>query len=282
MNKKILYIAGGVTIFASVLIAVFFVGSPPERDVKWGVNFSVKHATEIGLDWKEAYIALLDEVGVRDVKIAAHWDQLEEQQNQFTFGDLDWQFKEAAKRNATVSLVVGMKTPRWPECHLPVWFGELEREAQERELLEYIEAVVARYKDNPQLVYWQVENEPFFGFGNCPWRDKTVLQKEVELVRSLDAEHSVVVTDTGEFSFWNRAAKYGDIVGVTLYRKVFSDPLGIYINYPLTPMTYWRKAQIIQSLFGKETIGIELQTEPWGPERWKYISLEEQAKTMTP
>ena len=145
-----------------------------------------------------------------------------------------------------------------------------------------LKVVVERYRNNPQIIAWQVENEPFFGFGNCPWRSKDVLIEEIDLVHSLDTEHPVVITDTGEFSLWDRAAKYGDIVGVTLYRKIYSDPLNMYISYPFTPMTYWRRAQIIKTIFNKETIGIELQTEPWGPKRWTYIPLDEQAKTMTP
>ena len=262
------------------LFVFFFVGFPQKQEVTWGVNFSQKHAEGVGLDWKELYTALLEDMEVRNFKIAVHWDQLEPAKDAFSFADLDWQMQKAKEKEATVTLVVGMKTPRWPECHVPSWAGEYSKEEQQQEIREYIEAVVERYKDSMALYSWQVENEPFFDFGLCPWRDTDFLKEEIEIVHSLDSVHPVIVTESGEFSLWNKAASYGDIVGVTLYRKVWFGEFNSYVSYPHTSTTYSRRAQLINTFFGKEVIGIELQAEPWGPSPWKELSIEEQAKTM--
>lgn len=271
----------GILAVLIIGILYFFVGKPPRTEhMIWGVNFSQKHASQLGLDWKETYVAFLDDLGAKHLKVAAHWDLLEPERDNFRFEDLDWQVREAEKRGAQILMVIGMKTPRWPECHIPKWAKDLEKEAQQERILVMIEKVVRRYKDSSAMWAWQVENEPFFPFGECPWVDKKFVQKEVTLVKSLDPARPIVMADSGEGSFWITAAKIGDIVGTTLYEKVWFRQIKRYITYPFPPVFYWRKAQLIDKLFGKEVIGVELQAEPWGPKLLYDLSLEEQKKTM--
>jgi len=100
-------------------------------------------------------------------------------------------------------------------------------------------------------------------------------------VKSLDhLKRSVVVSDSGEGSFWIQAAQLGDVAGTTMYKKVWFRQIGIYIHYPFPPAFYWRKAQIIKNFFDKKVICIELQAEPWGPALLYDSPLEEQRKTM--
>ena len=82
-----------------------------------------------GLDWKETYLALLDDLKVKNLKIAAHWDLIEPQDGVYDFADLDWQLEQARLHNAKVMLAIGMKTPRWPECHVPEWAKNIGKEA---------------------------------------------------------------------------------------------------------------------------------------------------------
>ena len=147
-------------------------------------------------------------------------------------------------------------------------------------LLDYIEEVVKRYKNSPAIWAWQVENEPFFPFGICPEPDKELLKKEIDLVKYLDGGRPVIISESGEFPLWISAAKYGDIVGVTMYKKVWFEELNSYLYYPFPPIFYWRKAQLIKRIFNKEVICVELQAEPWGPKLVYDLSLAEQEKTM--
>ena len=49
----------------------------------------------------------------------------------------------------------------------------------------------------------------------------------------------------------------------------------------MPPSYYWLKAKIIEKLLKKKVICVELQVEPWGPNKLIYdSSLEEQNKTM--
>ena len=269
-------------LFCSMAVfAFFFIGAEtPAQEVLWGVNFSQKHAALLGLDWRSVYLALLEELGAQRLKVAAHWDLLEQTPDTFSFEDLDWQVQEAALRNASILLVVGMKTTRWPECHIPSWAKGLTKEKQQQEILGALNEIVLRYKDSPAVWGWQVENEPFFLFGECPWKDSAFLRQEVDLVHKLDAKRPVVISESGEGSLWILAGAAGDIVGTTLYRKIWFSKLGRYIDYPFPATFYKRRAQLIQWLFGKEVIAGELQAEPWGPTLIYDSSLEEQQKTM--
>ena len=282
MRRILKYFLFGFLIFLLFFIFYFFVGkTKPAEKIEWGVNFSQKQAENLGLDWKETYLALLDDLKVKNIKLITHWDLIEPNKDDYRFEDLDWQIKKAEDYNAKILLVIGMKTGRWPECHEPEWAKGLSKEEQQKEILEIVERIVLRYKDSPAIEYWQVENEPFFPFGECPWVDEKFLKKEIDLVKSLDEKNRpIVISDSGEGSFWIRAARFDDIVGTTMYKKVWFHQLGIYIHYPFPPIFYWRKAQLIKKLFGKKVICIEFQAEPWGPKLLYDSPLEEQEKTM--
>ncbi len=274
-------ILSGILIIFLILIAYFFVGKPEKAEkIIFGVNFSQKHSAGLELDWKENYLALLDDLEVREIKLLTHWDLLEPERDNFSFGDLDWQINEAGKREAKIILVMGMKTGRWPECHIPEWAKELEKKEQQERILKLIQEIVLRYSQLEAINVWQVENEPFFSFGTCPWKSKDFLKQEVDLVRSLDPSRPILITDSGEGSLWIEAAKLGDIVGTTMYKKVWIDQLNRYVDYLIPSIFYRRKADLIQKVFNKEVMIVELQAEPWGPKLLYDLPLEEQKKTM--
>jgi len=126
-----------------------------------------------------------------------------------------------------------------------------------------------------------VENEPFFPFGKCPPPDEEFLREEIDLVKSLDDKNRpVVVTESGEFPLWFKAARFGDIVGHTLYKKVWIHQFKIYFTYPFPPVYYARKVWLVDKIFNKKVICVELQAEPWSPVLLYDSTLEEQEKTM--
>ena len=290
---RIILIVFGIIFF--IFFYYFFIGTPPRAEkITWGVNFSQKHAQNLGLDWKEVYLALLDDLKVKNIKVAVHWDLIKPTEGEYSFEDLDFQIREAENHNAKVLLVIGMKTGRWPECHIPNWAKNLTQQEQQREILEIVEKTVLRYQDSSAIKYWQIENEPFFPFGECPWIDKSFVKKEIEKVKSLDIQkRPTIVSDSGEGSFWITAASLGDIVGTTIYKKAWFSfswekrtlpflptKVGFYVHYPFPAIFYWRKAQLIQKFFKKDVICVELQAEPWGPKLLYDSPPKEQEKTM--
>ncbi|MFA7209699.1 MAG: hypothetical protein WC120_05495 [Parcubacteria group bacterium] len=248
---------------------------------KLGMTFSSKYASSIGLDWKANYIAMLDDLQIRKIRIPVYWDLVESSEGIYDFSDVDWQLDEAAKRNAEIILAVGQKTPRWPECNIPEWVRQDDSIRKDR-LLKFVDVVAKRYKDARVVKYWQVENEPFLRFGICPAPDAGLLDKEIAIVRAADNARDIIVTDSGELSLWVQAAKRGDIFGTTMYRTIWKKGIG-YFEYPIGPRFFQFKNLLIK-VFAQQAnaIVIELQAEPWISGATTDNALEEQFKSMNP
>lgn len=271
-----------------ILILVFFIFFAfsfghiyQKEEVQYGLTFSQKQAVDLGLDWKDLFVLMLDDLGVKRLRLSAYWDEIESIKDNFYWADLDWQIEEASKRDSQIILAVGGRLPRWPECHIPPWAESLGKTEREAKTLRYIEFVVKKYKDNKNIIAWQIENEPFLSnFGECPDLDPEFLDKEIALVKSLD-KRPIVITDSGELSLWVPAAERADIFGTTMYRKTYSSLLRAYVSYPIEP-SFFRVKRNLVKLFAKpdKWIVIELQAEPWGPVPFQNLSPEERARTM--
>ena len=187
---------------------------------------------------------------------------------------------EVKDRNINVILVIGMKVPRWPECHLPDFVKELSIEKREEALGKYLRKIIERYKNRSILYAWQVENEPFLRFGQCPERERDFLSNEITLVKSIDPIHPVIVTDSGELGLWYKAARVGDIFGTTMYRRVHSDLWG-YVDYHLPPGFFVLKEKLVRFFISnqsKKFIVVELAAEPWLKKQLYETTIEEQFK----
>ena len=292
MKKILKIIIICLAIILTVAIAVFcfyFVGSVKiSKNITWGVDFSQMQAQTLGLDWKETFLAIINDLGAKNIKIHTQWDWVEGKKGDFYFDDIDWQLAKAKDNNVKIIYVLGMKSGRWPECHIPVWASNLSEQEQKDAILNYIKQVVQKYKDNNIITYWQVENEPLFHFGKCPswyYKDDSFLKQEVALVKSLDLSRKVIVSDSGEGSSWFGVAKVGDKVGTTMYREAWmhiSESFGFSYKYLFSPIYYSRKALLVKKIFGKDVMCIELQAEPWVSKPFYNVSIIEQTKTMDP
>jgi hypothetical protein len=275
-------------LFLIIASSILFFKTPAGTtdNITWGVAFSQTFAEELGLDWKKVYIEILEDLKPAGLRLPVYWPEVEVEKGKFTFSDYDFMMNEAEKRNIPVILVVGERVPRWPECHVPKWTENMKKNKVQENLISLIEHTVKRYKDRDNLKMWQVENEPFLPyFGSCDIVDVKFLDKEIELVRFLDPDHKIMLTDSGELSLWLPAAKRADVFGTTMYRTVwsasFSKYLG-YITYPLPPKFFWFKANLVKLFYGDKPIIVsELQAEPWSPGLLlSELPQEEQKKSM--
>lgn len=253
------------------------------RQINWGVTFSDKFSRQLGLDPKKNFISILDDLSVDRVRLIAYWDDIEKEKDIFDFSELDWQIDEARKRNVKIILAVGMKVPRWPECHLPDWIKTLSAEEREKELKLYLAEIIKRYKNDKVIKIWQVENEPFLWFGQCPKRGKSFVSDEISFVKSLDSSRPILITESGELGWWPKAARRGNIFGTTMYRRVYNKYFG-EINYHLPPDFFILKEKTTRFLindYNKKFIVIELAAEPWTAKQIYEIGPEEQLKSFS-
>ncbi len=271
-------------IFAVCLGALFLLAQKqvPERIV-YGMSFNTPYANELGLPWREVYDAVIDDLGVRHLRLAAHWPMVEPQDGAYNFEELDYQMKRAEEVGADVIFAVGRRLPRWPECHVPEWGASLPWEKQKEQIRDYLKVVVERYKDSPAIIYWQVENEPYlevFAKEHCNELDEEFLIEEIELVRSLDPTRPILVTDSGNLGLWANAYKYGDAFGTSVYVYFWNPELGQFKTV-LPPWFYRVKENIISLFYGdKPTYLIELSAEPWLLEPVVDVDIETQYSRM--
>ncbi|MCL4366314.1 beta-galactosidase [Patescibacteria group bacterium] len=289
MVKFVIRILTGILAILFIIIlggAIFERTYPVPSQIKYGVTFSPRYARYLKLDWQKTYIQMLDDLGVRNLRIPTDWDLLEPQQGQYDFSWSDFMLNEAGKRGAKVMLVLGARQPRWPECHVPRWAKSLNIDQRHQKTLDFAKAVLERYQKTEAIWAWQVENEPFaFWFGeNCDAPDKQFLLEEVKMVKSLDTKRPVIVTDSGEWSDWTAAMKSSDILGVSLYRKSYNKAMNLYITYPLPVWMYPLKSNLVRGLFAsqnKKTIISELQVEPWFQQSVLDTPLDKQLKLFS-
>ncbi|MEM9336513.1 MAG: beta-galactosidase [Patescibacteria group bacterium] len=265
------------------LVLLLLSQKPRPAEFTYGMSFNTPYARELGLDWRETYDAILDDLGVRYLRLAAHWPMVEPERDQFNFAELDYQLERAQAVDAKVVFAVGRRLPRWPECHIPDWVREESWELQKAELRQYIEAVVNRYKDNSAIEYWQVENEPYlavFAFEHCGPLDEDFLEEEIALVKSLDPTRPVLVTDSGNLGTWTGAYRNGDAFGTSVYVHFWNPELGQFRTI-LPPWFYRVKENLMKLLYGdKETFLIELSAEPWLLEPITDVDIEVQYSRM--
>ena len=238
--------------------------SQPGQPVTFGVSFSPKYASQtLGLNWTETYWAVINDLGVKNIRLAVPWDWVESGRDEFNFTDWDWMLEQAQKKKIKVILAIGRRTPRWPECHDPRWLAALNKSEQDTRLLLMLKKTVKHFKDYDNIVAWQVENEPLLNiFGECPKSDFNLLKQEISLVRSLD-ERPIIVTNSGELSSWDKAASVSDILGVTMYKTVWNRFIGVW-RYPWPPAYYYYKAKRVKEKYKLNKIIVaELQAEPW-------------------
>jgi hypothetical protein len=257
----------GLIFFA--LLAIFFIflvqKDVPEK-ITYGISYNVPYIHELGLSEDDVLDALLNELEVRDFRMSAHWTLTEPERNQFEFAWMDRDLKKVEKAGGHVIFGVGRRLPRWPECHVPLWAKSLTQEEQQSEILEYITAVVLRYKDSPAITHWQVENEPYLGLfahDHCGDLDESFLEKEIALVKSLDPSRPVLITDSGNLGTWKGAYSHGDSFGTSVYVYFWNPELGQFKTV-LPPWFYRAKENFLSMFYGeKETFLIELSLEPW-------------------
>ncbi|MBD3281615.1 cellulase family glycosylhydrolase [Candidatus Uhrbacteria bacterium] len=275
---KLIFIITGVSII--VLITIFqSMNLDLNTDYKAGVTFSRPYAEELGVEPDLALQAALDDLGVRHFRVPAYWNMIQPSKYYWDFGWLDQDLDAIAERGGKVTLAIGHKLPRWPECWTPTWARSYSQDELETAVKLYLKEVVTRYKDHPAVEAYQVENEPNFPFGICPEIREDFIDEEIAYVRELDHSKPIATTDSGELTLWGLGGKV-ERLGVSVYRVVKS-PIGIFRYWFVPPQLYLRKGQVAKFFYGTDQIYIsEFQMEPWVDTTIPEASLEEQFQTF--
>ncbi len=263
---------------ALVALAFGWASLQPPSHPRWGATFSPTYARFLGLDPHEAFRAVVADLGAKAIRLPLYWDSIEKAPGQDDWSGTDWYVHAAEQEGVKLTLVIGARVPRWPECHIPAW-AQGDADARDRALMAYLQAAVERYKGSPAVERWQVENEPGFTlFGECPSLSHDLLRREVLLVHSLDTR-PVQLTTSGEIQPWFPIERLADVLGTSVYRTVWNRYLG-YLTYPFPP-AFYRLRAIGARLFAGKVIISELQAEPWFPDSGVSKPITDDARLFT-
>ncbi|MGH7919896.1 MAG: hypothetical protein ACREQM_08125 [Candidatus Dormibacteraceae bacterium] len=251
-----------------------------------GATFSATHARWLGLDAPRA-LARMIELGLDPLRLCGYWNR--------PLDDLDWQLEQAAAARRQVLLTVGMKAPRWPEFHFPEGRSPDLRRGGEigpatpiaPAVLAHLRELVERFRDQPAIAGWQVENEPSNRSGPKRWWiSPDLLAQEVAAVREGD-DRPLALTAFGHFdrvldelsghALVNVSAlrgrgsgvepelldllRRGDILGLDLYHSI-GHREG-FASHAGAPGPYLERCRSTARERGVECWVTELQAEPW-------------------
>lgn len=242
----------------------------PNQPVRFGITYSTVYASNLGLDVMKTYQDLIENLGVRVVRLPVYWSDIEPQKGFYVWNQLDALIKYSEEHHVLLTVSLGRKVPRWPECFIPNWAQKLSEDDQQKAVLDMERAVITRYRHSVSIERWQLENEPFFPFGVCQQIREKDLREEIAFVHSLDSR-PIQITSSGETEPWSLSSKLSDVFGISVYRFTWNNVFG-YFTYPLSPLFYRIRALPIL-LRNKPFIVSELQAEPWFSEDYKNKSI---------
>lgn len=223
-----------------LLILNAFLNPVPEKNVplgfepNYGVSYSFEQAGWYSLDPRKSYIELLDSVEFGWVRLPFFWDQMTDENGNLKIEDLEFATREAQKRNVKVVIALGLKTPYYPEYHLPGYiasqlnFGERIgiNHPVARDLLEIDRKLVSALSKYDNISHWQIENEPFLANINNWKINKSLLQAEVEVVKGIDGQKRPIILNHVGPSLFDKKYKEllsllepNDVLGVNAYFK---------------------------------------------------------------
>lgn len=284
-----------IVVFTSAMygIAQWYIHKHADQPITLGATFIPDYAESFGLDPRQTLQAILepasqDGLALKQVRLVSYWEDIEPTPGHYDFSQLDWQFALAAKYHAKVSLAIGLRQPRWPECHSPSWVNidPKDEAAWQPQLNQFIEAVISRYKTNPALQDYELENEFFLKvFGQCTDFSRARLIEEYNLVKGADPNHPVIVSRSDNWVGIPVGQPTPDEFAISVYKRVWDATFTHrYFEYPLPAWFYASLAGSEELLSGKDMIIHELQAEPWTPKGLEITqtSVQEQYKSMNP
>ena len=290
---------------AAFPIVVVDPAPPPLNPPLVGFSFSPV-AVPPGIDPEQALATLLSALQPDLVRLPIYWTTVAPTPTSLDYTEFDRLIAiieahngKKGSRHTQVVLVVGARNLVYPEVHLPDWLDTravhtLDKLLKTASYRNYLETTYRRYASLSVLRAWQVENEPL---DNASLNELTngaipasTIRSEVDLLRSIDLVHEVVVTtfNSSHVSLDARASSplawlyahlpgakpaghpaqaltMGDTLGLDLYVVTDSTPLDVVtpstrIAWKEETLDYWQgQAQS----HGRALWITEMQASPW-------------------
>ena len=256
-----------------------------------GTSFSPRRCARFGIPARSTFAKVL-ELGFAPIRVSAYWDEI----RAGGYAELDRLVDAAQEAGRPLILTAGMKAMQWPEFYVPRDVhadpdarGRVGREPRfAHEVVDFVAATVARYRDRSTIECWQVENEPFNRSGPASWWiAEDLVRREVDTVRALDPRPIVLnafarfdATDwlsrprRGPFGFRRlvaektilRLLRPRDVLGLDVYTAMAERTAGA--AWADNAARWLREAR----RRGRDAWVMEAQAEPWEAPEGDYAN----------
>jgi hypothetical protein len=277
-RKTLLVLAAVAVLFTacSYGLAQWYIHRHADEPLVIGTTFIPDYAESFGLEPHQTLNAIFSDLNIRHIRLVSYWKDIEPEPGKYDFSKLDWQFAMANQYHAKVSLAIGIRQPRWPECHEPDWINvdPKNQNSWEPQLYAYMRAVINHYKDNPALDSYQLENEFFMKvFGDCKDFNRDRLVYEFHMVKKQDPSHPVLISRSNNWVGIPVGAPTPDRFSISVYKRVWDATITHrYFEYPQPAWTYATLAGAEELFSGRDMVIHELQAEPWPPNGQEIVN----------
>lgn len=288
IGKSCLLLTMALLLFVSSSygVAQWYAYSKRHQPVEFGATFVPNYAKYFELDPQETMQAMIDDLGIRRFRLVSYWKDIERTPGQYDFTELDWQFQKVERSGGHIALAIGLRQPRWPECHGPEWAMAKPMSQWKEDLKTFMGAVIDRYKNSPALVEYQLENEFFLSvFGECPDFTRERLIDEYNFVKARDPNTPVTISRSNNAIGIPIGDPRPDQFAVSVYKRVWDKTLTKrYFEYPFPSWFYGSLAGWGKIFTGKDLYIHELQTEAWLADGYKMkdAPIDELYKSLNP
>ena len=266
-------------------IGRWYIWSERNQPLNLGASFIPDYAESLGLNPEQAFSALVNDLHIKNFRLVSYWSDIKPSPGQYNFSQLDSEFATADAAHAHITLTLGLRQPGWPECHPPNWVNTAGPISQwQPQLEQFMTTVINRYKHNPALANYQLENEYFLkGFGTCNNQTRERFVSEDNLVQKLDSAHPIIIGRSNNALGFPVGQPQPDEFSISIYRRVWDGNFSHrYLEYPQPSWLYAFLAGVQKIFLHKNMIIGELQAEPWPPhgQTIPQVNLAEQNKSF--
>lgn len=253
-----------------------------------GTTISLQELESKDLSVDESLKILIDN-GIKLYRIPTYWNRVEKEDGKYNYGELDLALDFLSKNNCDIILTIGIKSLRRPEFHVPEWINWKDNNLSkylpnskyfEEKAFEYFVRTFERYRDNKNIKWWQVENEPFDlipSLGSFKISDEYI-RKEIQYIKENDKlKRKIILTTTFPIDFPERIMEkiipgkrsdriktydLADIIGLDIYPNItYHFPLGKIKK--VTTRWDWKALKRFVKNQKKSVWITEMQAESW-------------------
>src|SRR3990167_8841387 len=84
-----------LTVGSMYVVARWYIADHANQPLQLGASFIPAYAEKFGLDPQQTLDAMINDLGVKNIRLVSYWEDIEPEPGTYDFSQLDWQFAMA-------------------------------------------------------------------------------------------------------------------------------------------------------------------------------------------